>query len=194
MINKKNVLGKKPHALGLKDAVHVAIVSVRACCPIALGSRCGINEDREAYPDEDGCGVADPWRKEPIRTGDSFWLALDQDAVPNVKHVWEHPEIDFTPPTKAVEYDYNIMEAAKNLKVTYNQIMEAAQHVIDTDTSLEYPGKLTEEELEAMLEDFDRYGFWDSWASEVGYEFENMGSACCPEYEYPRTPLFEKQE
>lgn len=36
MINKKNLLGKQPFELGVKDAIHTAIVSVRAgagCCP-----------------------------------------------------------------------------------------------------------------------------------------------------------------
>lgn len=30
MINKKNLLGKTPDELGAKDAIHVAIVAVRA--------------------------------------------------------------------------------------------------------------------------------------------------------------------
>ena len=41
MINKKNVLGKRPQEFGVKDAVHVAIVSVHAGRPIQPGQRVG---------------------------------------------------------------------------------------------------------------------------------------------------------
>ncbi len=44
MINKKNLLGRPPDELGLKDAVHVAIASVRAACAINPGQRCKIND------------------------------------------------------------------------------------------------------------------------------------------------------
>ncbi len=37
MINKKNLLGKAPHELGDKDAIHVAIVAVRAGIVITPG-------------------------------------------------------------------------------------------------------------------------------------------------------------
>jgi hypothetical protein len=89
VINKKNVLGKAPFDLGTKDAIHVAIVAVRAGQLVQPGQRCGLNEHREAVPNEKGVGVADPFVKGPILTGTSFWLLMAQDEVPNVQHVWE---------------------------------------------------------------------------------------------------------
>ena len=190
MINKKIVLGKPPKELGVKDAVHVAIVSVRAAERIELGARCSLNKYNEAVNDSKGPGIADPFRKEEILTGVNFLMLMNPDEVDNVQHYWEHKKLKFEAPTREIEYDYTLSQTAKLYKVTYQELMEAATLVLNNDQSTEYSGTLTEEELDAINENFDRYDFWTSYAAEVGYEFDNMGSECCPEYEYPRTPLF----
>ena len=98
MINKKNVLGKAPEELGIKDAIHTAIVSVRAAQAMEPGTKCNLNSDREAIPSSKGIGVADPFLKKTILRGQTFWMLLGQTEVPNVQHVWDH-DIDFSPPT-----------------------------------------------------------------------------------------------
>lgn len=200
MINKKNLLGKTPETLGVKDAIHTAIVSVRAACRIEPGATCDINKDGEAVPSSKGCGIADPWLKE-INTGDNLWLILNQDEVPNVQHVWEHPKHTFAPPTREIKYNSYLKGAADSLGVTYQQLMAAAEQVVDKDKSTLYPGTLNfyekDEDGDYILdfdtvleESFDKYDFWSYWSDETGYVFENTGSACCPEHEYPDTPLF----
>lgn len=190
MINKKNLLGKTPNALGVKDAVHVAIVAVRAGAVIDPGERCKMNEHREAIPDYKGEGIADPFRKTKILCGEVFWLMLNQDAVPNVQHTWEHPTIDFSPPTRKVVLNTSIMEAAKLFGVTYKQIMDAANEVYLTGNAVKYPGTKDANDLDVINDDFDRYDFWSEWAAETGNEFQNNGTECCPEYDYPNY-LFE---
>lgn len=190
IINKKNLLGKTPDQLGLKDAIHTAIVSVRAGCLIEPGQRCGLDANREAVPNSKGCGVADPFLRKSIMRGQSFWLILCQDEVPNVQHVWEHPSVDFTPPTTPPSRNRTIAATAEEFGVSYEQVMAAAQLVYDKDRSTEYPGTLEADALEEITDNFDRYYFWSEWASETGVEFENQGTECCPEYDYPRTALF----
>ena len=101
-MNKKNLLGKTPFDLGNKDAIHVAIVAVRAGGPLRPGQRCGLNEHREAVPNEKGEGVVDPFRKGIIATGQPVWMLLDLTEVQNVTHHWDHPTVDFTAPTREV--------------------------------------------------------------------------------------------
>jgi len=187
MINKKNVLGKHPEELGAKDAIHVAIVSVRAGKPIEPGQRCGLNEFNEAVPNNKGVGVADPFQKHTILRGENLWLLLDQDSVPNVQHVWEHPTVKFDPPTREPLQNYTLASYADELGVTYQQLMNACQYVVDKDKAAPYPGTKTPEELEEAWENVERYELWSSWADETNYEFPNYGTECCPEYEYPRT-------
>ncbi len=183
MINKKNLLGKTPQELGDKDAIHVAIVSVRAARLITPGQRCGLNEHREAIPDAKGVGVADPFLKSNITTGQTFWLLLNQDAVPNVQHVWDHPKVDFAPPTREAERNKWFQQHADQLGVTYDQLLDACQYVIDNDKSAPYPGTKDAEELEGAMEDIG--DIFSTWSDESGHEFENIGSGCCPEYQYP---------
>jgi hypothetical protein len=190
VINKKNLLGKEPAELGAKDAIHTAIVAVRAGSPIQPGQRCGPNEHREFVPNAKGPGVADPFRKGVIARGKPFWLLLCQDEIPNVQHVWEHPKVDFSPPDREPVKNRTLEEAAKTFGVTYEQVMEAASFVVDEGDPATYPGSLTPHELDAALDDFGKYDFWSEWADEVMHEFPQEGSACCPEYDYPYSRLF----
>jgi hypothetical protein len=194
VINKKNVLGKTPVELGTKDAIHTAIVSVRAAKIIQPGERCGINEFGEAEPTgAKWVGVADPFR-DSIARGESFWLLLNQDAVPNVQHVWEHPEIEFGPPKREVVLNKYIEPYSKTLGVTYSQLMDACAEMVKHDRKVSYCGTLTAEQLESAQYEFDWHDLWYEWKNETGYEFENHGSACCPEYDYPDGWLFRWDE
>ncbi len=189
MINKKNLLGKIPDELGLKDAIHVAIVSVRAKGPIAPGTRCAMNADREAIESANGPGIADPFLKNTIQTGQAFWLLLNQDEVPNVRHVWDHPTVDFSPPANPVKKNRTLQSAADHFGVSYEEILTAAAYVVEHRHSASYMGSKTALELKNKY--WESYDFWSEWAAETGYEFYNNGSECCPEYDYPECSLFE---
>lgn len=190
MINKKNVLGKHPFDLGVKDAIHTAIVSVRAGAAVRPGQRCGLNEFNEAVPKADGPGVADPFLNSGISCGQFFWMLLEQDAVPNVRHEWEHPTVNFAPPTREAQQNKWIARSAAELGVTYQQLMDACAHVIEHGEPMGYPGTLTAEELETALDKADSHDIWSEWSNETGYEFENEGTSCCPEYSYPDESFF----
>ena len=189
MINKKNLLGHTPEELGTKDALHVAIVS--AGRTISPGTRCSLNEYREAVPDAKGIGVADPFLKNDIPRGESFWMLLGGNEIPTVKHVWEHEKIDFSPPNREVQYNKYLLEYAKVLNITYEQLMDVCGKVVATGLAQPYPGNDPDFDFEEALED-EMYDLWSSWADETNYEFENYGSACCPEYEYPEVLFKDK--
>lgn len=182
MINKKNVLGKAPFDLGEKDAIHVGIVSVRAGAPIHPGQKCSLNDRREAVPNSDGIGVADPFLKSKIAKGQNFWLLISQDKIPNVRHTWELPNVDFSAPTVAVQKNKWLERHAKELHITYEQLMDACAEAVNTWKGVPYPGDLTEEQFEDV---YDKYDIFSEWADEVDYKFDNVGTMCCPEYEYP---------
>lgn len=190
VINKKIVLGKVPEELGVKDAVHVAIISVRAARRIELGQKCSLNKYGEAEPDGKGIGVADPFRRQEIYTGDYFILLINPDVVDNVTHHWEHPSLAISQPTREVVYNRTLSEYAKQYKLTYKELMDAAEKVVNKDTSVPYTGELTEEEFDEVY--LEKWEFWSEWAGEVGYEFENQGTECCPEYNYPDNLFFFK--
>lgn len=193
MINKKNVLGKTPVAVGDKDAIHVAIFAVRAGRVIEPGQRCGLNEHREAVPNDKGCGVADPFMRDNAVVGDVFWLLLDQTEVPNVQHHWEHPTISFAPPDRDPPKNKTIAEAAEKLGLTYAQLIDACRKIVDEEDVV-YEGTLSFGDMEQALEDdVEGYYVFSEWADETGYEFQNNGTECCPECDYPDLTFTEKK-
>lgn len=80
-----------------RDAVHIAIVPVRAECPIRPASHVWLTEIGGARTsalgsrNEATIGVADPYLTETIETGEWFYLFLYPGTVTSLRHVWTHP-------------------------------------------------------------------------------------------------------
>ena len=86
------------------------------------------------------------------------------------------------------------MRDAKKLGVTYQQLLDACETATtDWETQTPYPGTLTQEEVDLHW-DNNSWDIWESWADEVGYEFENIGTACCPETDVPDGFIFSFEE
>lgn len=181
-INKKKSLGREPDRLGDKDAVHVAIVSMIASRPIQPGGRVRIANDGTAEPgdDSDGIGVADPWGGR-IHRGKKFWVLMDIDSVSAVEHTWSCG-IQFKTENVVVKQNRYLEEIAREIGVSYDELMKACDDFLENDRLTDYGGVLSEG---AALKAVRLYDMWSEWAGETGYEFPNMGSECCPEYEYP---------
>lgn len=195
MINKKIVLGKNPKELGVKDAVHVAIVSVRAAHAMNPGTKCTINDNGEACSaGNKGVGIADPFLKSIIKTGQNFNLLLNPDEVDNVQHIWDHNKFTFDAPAKPVELNNELVEIADKFGVTYNQLLEAMDFVVENDTPAKYPGKKTQDELDIVQDDIYNWDLWSAYSDETLHEFDNIGTECCPEMAYPKCSIFKVQE
>lgn len=193
MINKKNLLTRTPEELGFKDAVHVAIVSVRAGQHLSVGQEITINEYNEAVSSNKGIGYVSPFVQGDILRGTNFWMLLKPHEVPNVQHYWEHDKFDFAPPKREVQKNKYLCNIADKFKLTYEQLMNACRQCVDTWAPVKYEGLLSEKEFEEALEEYEyeiRYDVWSEWSDEANYEFSNMGTDCCPEYDLPECRLF----
>jgi len=75
-----------------RDAVHIAVVPVVAGQNFHPGHRVQII-DGEAYPavPGDAIGVVDPYLKETVRKGETFWLFLNPGSITSLRHEWTHP-------------------------------------------------------------------------------------------------------
>lgn len=191
MINKKKSLGKNPDGIGDKDAIHVAIVSVVANKAIQPGERIRLNPAGQAEPVVDGgFGIADPFIGQICR-GDMFWAIVDPDSVERVSHTWEHL-IEFPTLISSVKRNSTLENYANLLHVTYEQLLVACLSYARTGRKHPYPGTLTIDEGELVVDKFIEISdLWYEWADESGYKFENCGSDCCPEYDYPSYIPFE---
>lgn len=196
-INKKRTLGIKPEEAGVKDAIHVAIVSVVAGAALQAGQPFELNEHRHAVPARGRnkktlTGVVDPFGDALISRGEVFWGLVNPDHVERVEHHWD-TEVDFSAPAVPVEQNELISDAAKLMGVSYADLMQACATYVKTERPASYPGTLAETTVKEAIEDSDIYitDIYASWADETGYEFYNNGSECCPEYDYPRCLPFE---
>jgi hypothetical protein len=195
-INKKRTLGVKPDEAGVKDAIHVAIVSVVAGAALQAGQGFELNEHRHAVPARGRnkktlTGVVDPFGDALISRGEVFWGLINPDHVERVEHHW-NTEVDFSAPSVPVQQNSTIKHCAYQIGVKYEELMAACSSYIKTGRPANYPGTLSEETVEGIVErEIYLSDVWSEWADEAGYEFENNGSSCCPEYDYPDCLPFE---
>jgi hypothetical protein len=196
MINQKNILGHNPDQLGIKDAVHVAIVAVRAGRHLRVGQEVRINEHNEAVPvygKEKGVGYVSPFVQGEVLCGTTFWLMMKPTEVASLRHEWDHAKFDFVP-TREVQLNKWLKELADDFQISYSDLMDACNHcVVGGWTPATYTGPLSRQEFDEVMDkndDFMSWELWDEWADEANHEFENIGSSCCPEYEQPECLLF----
>lgn len=191
MINKRKYLGKNPDELGVKDAIHVAIVSCVAGSAIKRGGRVTLNDNGHAEMcDVGGFGVADPFIGD-IARGEKFWVMMYPDSIASVAHAWEHP-VEFPTAPAVVPKNKYLEKYAVILGVTYEYLMQACSSYVKTDRKSPYPGTLPENTVDELVNEQIELGdMWYEWSNETGYEFSNEGTECCPEYSYPDDIPFE---
>lgn len=193
MINKKNHFNRKPEKLGERDAVHTAIVALRAGCFLKRAEYIKMNDDGEAVSSnaKDSIGVVNPFLKTDfLRAGDWFWAMMNMEDIPNVQHTWEHPKHTFEAPKCKIKRNTYLEEMAQELGTSYESLMAALDSYVQDERPVEYDGKYNKEELEEAMDNLSKYELWSEWESQSDYEFENCGTACCPEYEYPDKRIF----
>jgi hypothetical protein len=82
-----------------RDAVHVAIAPTTAPCEL----RPGQHVDQHGNPEGPGVvpvGIVDPFLREPVRSGQRFWLFLYPNTVTSLRHEWTHPAFPTTSPAE----------------------------------------------------------------------------------------------
>lgn len=101
-------VGTRPPESGLKDAIHVPVVSVFAGeANLAPGQAVRINRDGDAVAADsmaEAVGVVDPFLSAPVNYAQSFWLCLKPGSVENLSHTWTHPSFP-TPFNQNDSYD-----------------------------------------------------------------------------------------
>lgn len=189
-INKKILLGKAPIELGVKDAVHTAIVSLRAGMALKPADQITMNSANEAIrcTANDSFGIVDPFLTAPVARGTMFWGVLKMDEVPNVQHHWDHPQHTFSAPTTEAEKNKYLERYAERLGITYDALMKACQTMVESEEQTPYSGPLDSSQFD-NVSDNDVDDIWYEWANESGHEFYNNGTECCPEYDYPDCPF-----
>lgn len=189
-INKRRLLGKEPEAIGLKDAVHTPIISVVAQHGLRPGEYVLITDDGVARraTQKTGVGVVDPFHKGNVKAGEIFWVLVNPNLVSEVRHEWDLEEIDtkikYVKPKQQLDFrNQYLVKYAKQLGLDYDQFIDDLTTYFEECEPVKYTGTLPREELEKALDELDYYDIWYEWMEATGYQFPNIGTECCPEYE-----------
>lgn len=88
-----------------RDAIHVAVVPVRVLEDMSPGQKVRIggsyNEETQRSvcvwaTDSGHVGVIDPYLTGPVKKGDIVWLLLNPGSATGLRHVYSHPELDYS--------------------------------------------------------------------------------------------------
>jgi hypothetical protein len=77
----------------MRDAIHVATISVIASCHLKPGQHVS-HKDGYACLDGEPVGIVDPFRRTYVEEGESFTLMLYPGSVTSLRHHWTHPSFD----------------------------------------------------------------------------------------------------
>lgn len=86
-----------------KDAIHVAIATVKAGEDLSPGDWVGF-QDQEgvAFKDAHWLGIVNPFSNGPVKKGQDFQLYLKPNSVTSLTHQWEHPLFNRDPDRIAI--------------------------------------------------------------------------------------------
>lgn len=139
-----------------RDAIHFAVFAVTAGCTIYPGEHIRFatgSKERVVRVDEDrnevALGIADPFLKDSVETGEKFWMFLLPNTITSLRHVWEHPSfdpvVDGTAPAKFQPFisppEKWLREYAVECDVTYEELMEAGRDYIENGNYFSQGGK-----------------------------------------------------
>lgn len=77
-----------PDDVGGRDAVHVAVIAVRAQMNLVPGE----NVDATGSVEGKHVGIVDPFLKDDVKEGQRFWLYLYPRTITGLNHSWTHPD------------------------------------------------------------------------------------------------------
>ena len=81
--------------VGGRDAVHVAVISVRAKRSLQPGAHASVTFKDGEYQtfgsQGEPVGIVDPFLEEAVAVGERFWLYLYPRTITGLNHNWSHP-------------------------------------------------------------------------------------------------------
>jgi hypothetical protein len=132
------LLGAVPPANSERDAIHVAVVPMRASELLRPGQRVGVVGPQMAGPSTDVVGIVDPYLVDVVPKDGWFWLALLPNTVTGMRHHWQHSSFTdgfqdlHEKPQKAASVAW-IKAQCEDLGISYDELMDPACEIVNGD-------------------------------------------------------------
>lgn len=115
-----------------RDAVHVAILPVRAAENLVPGTHVGVVSkglELKVGLVAPLIGVVDPLLPEIVLKGQRFFLWMYPHSVKSLKHVWTHPVVDNA--AEKLKAKIWLEDFAEEIGISYKELMQGAENHID---------------------------------------------------------------
>lgn len=130
-----------------RDAIHVAVAPMVAAHELQPGdhvSFIGLGDTNKMGRGDAPIGIVDPFLRNPVRAGETFYLFLYPGTITSLRHEWTHPVIQarklFDPNKESIAW---LTAAAEDFKLSFEEMMQAAKNHIEhgewLTTGLETP-------------------------------------------------------
>ena len=89
-----------------RDAIHIALVPVRATETLRPGQHIGLQPGSELFVGKGfkpHIGIVDPFLKKSVKKDDIFYMCLYQNTVTGMRHHWLHPSFSEAPKAEAIK-------------------------------------------------------------------------------------------
>ena len=171
---------------GQMDAIHMAVIPVISEEKIYPGSPliidCAVDGTlvvSSTKPWREYVGIADPFYLDNIMPGEKFWMMVKPGTVCNLRHTWEHHEIQkyLDGSTKKTNINYDekdvddifgklLNDESSNKAKKENEKYESKEWLTDFAASIHMD---VDHFIETMQEDCPCFGGWDSGFDDDGY-------------------------
>ena len=85
------VLGRLIATPQNRDAIHVAVIPMKAAEALKPGQRVGVVREGVAGPSDIVRGIVDPYLEHDVPKDATFWMCLLPNTVTGMRHHWSHP-------------------------------------------------------------------------------------------------------
>lgn len=178
-MKREIVLGTKPENPGIRDAVHVPVISVIAHANLRRSESIGIveiNGQIVSSFDNTHVGIVDPFSPTVIiNRDDNFWLCLYPNTITSLRHVWEHPVLSkLSTSEKSPDFIDRVIGSklwianfASKLDMDYDELIFAAKSRIRGNYVYDNSEK---------YKDFDFTEFWHHYQIVYGGDLQDLGA------------------
>jgi hypothetical protein len=129
--------------IGIRDALHIPVICVKAHTELSAGEWVGIKGDYTCRENE--VGIVDPFYKGLyFEQGEVCAVLLLPKSTTNVRHSWDHPEIDNEVDLEIENCEFDdsksfLQETAKKLRCSVYTLEDAIHHMIEYGSSVGGP-------------------------------------------------------
>lgn len=117
------VLGALAEGHTERDAIHLAVIPMKASGRLMPGQQVGIVSDGVAGCAAPAIGIVDPFLQVGPSNGQTFWVCLFPGTVTGMRHHWQHPAFGGTPASERELSIAWLKDAAEQLDVSYETLV-----------------------------------------------------------------------